>query len=179
MVKKRDIPNNSSQFWKREKNALADIICYCKKTSVMVLNRVRSLLGRKDVTNTCKCMRHNPTICGIPPVQWQNAGRSWRLQMYFCRLLCVRLKIDQLYCVNYWVIIHCLSVSCTKINHMRYTLLIWSSLQLTSKQWIITEKFTARADLFLKLSQEWYRNLLIKVQNAYFSEDVLVVRSLL
>ena len=29
-------------------------------------------------------------------------------------------------------------------------LVIWSSLQLTSKQWIITQQFTARADLFLK-----------------------------
>ena len=28
--------------------------------------------------------------------------------------------------------------------------MIWSSLQLTSKQWIITQQFTAGADLFLK-----------------------------
>ena len=37
-----------------------------------------------------------------------------------------------------------------RINHSRCALVIWSSLQLTSKQWIITQQFTAGADLFLK-----------------------------
>ena len=69
--------------------------------------------------------------------------------MCFCRLMCVRIEIDQLQCVNCWVIIHCLSVSCSKINHLRYALVFWS-LQLTSKQWIITQQFTAGADLLLK-----------------------------
>ena len=36
--------------------------------------------------------------------------------------------------------------------HPGYTLVIWSSLQLTSKLWIITQQFTARADLYLKQS---------------------------
>ena len=49
-----------------------------------------------------------------------------------------------------WVIIHCLLVSCKKINHSCCMLVTWSSLQLTSKQWIIIQQFTARADLFLK-----------------------------
>ena len=89
-------------------------------------------------------MRHNPTIGGISSVQWRKTGRSWRLQMYFGRLLCVKIKIDQLYCVNCWIIIYCLLVNCTKINHSCYALMIWS-LQLTSKQWNITEQFTARA----------------------------------
>ena len=31
-----------------------------------------------------------------------------------------------------------------------HTLVIWSCLQLTSKQWTIIQQFTARADLFLK-----------------------------
>ena len=70
--------------------------------------------------------------------------------MCFRRLLCVRIEIDQLQCVNCWVIIHCLSVSCTKINHSRCALVIWSSLPLTSKQWIITQQITAGADLLLK-----------------------------
>ena len=43
-----------------------------------------------------------------------------------------------------------LSVSCKQINHSRFTLVIWSCLQLTTKQWIITQQFTARADIFLK-----------------------------
>ena len=98
-------------------------------------------------------MQHNPTIGGIPSVQWWKVGRCWRLQMYFRRLLCVRIEIDQLYCVNCWVIINCLSVSCTKINHSCCALMIWSSLQLTYKQWIITQQFTARADLFLNYSK--------------------------
>ena len=37
---------------------------------------------------------------------------------------CVRIEIDQLWCVNCCVIIHCLSVSCTKINHSRCALVI-------------------------------------------------------
>ena len=40
-------------------------------------------------------------------------GRSWRLEMCFRCLLCVRIEIDQLYFANCWVIMHCLSVSCT------------------------------------------------------------------
>ena len=43
-------------------------------------------------------------------------------------------EIDQLVYVNCWVIIHCLSVSCTQINHSRCVVGIRSSLQLTSKQ---------------------------------------------
>ena len=80
----------------------------------------------KDVTNTCKRMWHSPNIGGISSVQWGKVGRSWS-----------------------WVPI-LMSVSCTKINYLRYALVIWSSLQRTSKQWIITQQFTARADLFLK-----------------------------
>ena len=95
-------------------------------------------------------MRPSLSIGGGSSVQWRKVDRGWRLQMCFHWLLCVRIEIDQLLCVNCWVIIHCLSVSCTKINHSRCTLMIWSSLQLTSKQWIIAQQFTARADLFLK-----------------------------
>ena len=95
-------------------------------------------------------MRRSLSIGGSSSVQWRKVGRSWRLRMYFRRLLCVRIEIDQLQCVNCWVIIHCLSVSCTKINHSPCALMILSSLQLTSKQWIITQQFTAGADLFLK-----------------------------
>ena len=118
----------------------------------MPLYGVTSFSHLKDVTNTCKRMWHSPTIAGISSVHWLKFGRSWRLQMCFHRLLCVRIEIAQLYCVNcwVWVIIHFLSVSCTKINHSHYVLVIWSSLQLTSKQWIITQKFTVRAYLFLK-----------------------------
>ena len=83
--------------------------------------RWRNIVLRwKDVTYTRKYMRHNPTIGWISSVQWRKVGRGWRLQMYFCRSLCVKIKIDQLYFVNYWIIIYCLSVNCTKINHLCY-----------------------------------------------------------
>ena len=125
-------------------------------TSFMALDGVTSFLRLKDVTITCKRMRRSLNIGGSSLVQWRKVGRSWRLRMCFRRLLCVRIEIDQLHCMNCWVIIHCLSVSCAKINHSRCALVIWSSLQLTSKQWIITQQFTAGADLFLKFIQyQW------------------------
>ena len=120
-----------------------------KMTSFMALDDETSFLRLKDVTITCKCMRRSLRTGGSSSVQWRKVGRSRRLWMYFRRLLCVRIEIDQLQCVNCWVIIHRLSVSCTTINHSRCTLVIWSSLQLTSKQWIITQQFTVGADLFL------------------------------
>ena len=136
------------------KHALADVNCYCEMTSIVALDGVMSLLRLKDVTYLCKHMRHSPTIGRISSVQWRKLRRSWRLQVCFCRLLCVRIEIYQLKFVNGWVIIHCLLVSCTKVNHLCCVLVIWSSLQLTSKQWIIIQQFTARADIFLKY-QNW------------------------
>ena len=53
--------------------------------SFMVLDSVTSFLHLKDVTNTRKRMRRSLRI-----------GGSLRLQMCFCRLLCVRIEIDQL-----------------------------------------------------------------------------------
>ena len=118
------------------------------------VRRCNVVLRWKDVTYTCKYMRNNPTFGVISSVQWWNVGRSWRLQMYFRRLLCLkRNRSALLRCVNCWVIIHCLSISCTNINHLCCALMIWSSLQLTSKQWIITQQLTARADLFLDYSK--------------------------
>ena len=111
------------------------------------VRRCNAVLLLKDVTNTCKRMWRSLSIGGSYSVQWWKVGRSWRFQMCFRRLFCVRIEIDQSQCVNCWVIIHCLS-----INYSRWALVISSSLQLTSKQWIITQQFTARADLFLA---EW------------------------
>ena len=137
-------------------------------TSFMALDGVTSFLRLKDVTITCKRMRRSLNIGGSSSVQWRKVGRSWRLRMCFRRLLCVRIKIDQLHCVNCWVKIHCLSVSCAKINHSRCALLIWSSLQLTSKQWIITQQFTAGADLFLNYAVYCLANVNINTLPAYF-----------
>ena len=126
-----------------------------KMTSFVALDSVTSFLRLKDVTTTCRRMRRSLSIGGSSSVQWRKIGRSWRLRMCFRRLFCVRIEIDQHHCVNCWVIIHCLSVSCRKINHSRCALVIWSFLQLTSKQWIITLQFTAGADIFLKYSQHF------------------------
>ena len=54
----------------RGKGTLADVNCYWKMTSVIALNGVTSFLHLKDITNTCKRMRHSPTIEGISSVQW-------------------------------------------------------------------------------------------------------------
>ena len=121
-----------------------------KMMSFMALDGVTSFLRLKNVTISCKRMRRSQRIGGSSSVQCRKVVRRWRLRMCFRRLLCVRIEINQLQCVNCWIIIHSLSVSCTKINHSRCALVIWSSLQLTSKQWIITQQFTAGADIFLK-----------------------------
>ena len=133
--------------------------------------RCNVVLRLKDVTIKCKRMRRSLSIGGSSSVQWRNVGRSWRLWMCFRCLLCVRIEIDQLQCVNCWVITHCLSVSCTKINHSRCALVIWSSLQVTSKQWIITQQFTAGADLFLKyyLSIHCHNQVFVTWRSVYKS----------
>ena len=118
----------------------------------LTLDGVTSFLRIINVRNTCKRLRYCQTFGGISWAQWRNAGKIRRIQLLFHRFFCVRIEIDQLYYVNCWVIIHCLSVSCKQINHSRFALVIWSPLQLTSKQWIITQQFTARADLFLNLN---------------------------
>ena len=119
--------------------------------SFMGLDGITSSLRFKDVTNIGKRLWHSLSIGQIASVQWRKDGRSWRLQMCFRHLLCVRIEIDKLQCVNCLVIIHCLSVSCMKVNHSPRVLVIWFSLPLTSKQWIITQQFTARAVYFLNI----------------------------
>ena len=137
--------------------------------SFMELDGETSFLSLKDVTITCKRMRRSLSIGGSSLLQWRKVGRSWGLRMWFRPLLSVRIEKDQLQCVNCWVIIHCLSVSCMKINHSRCALVIWSSLQLTSKQWIITQQFTAGADLFLKCKMSVQLCLLWNLPLYFFS----------
>ena len=54
---------------------LADVIYCCKMKSFMSLDGVTSFLRLKEVTNTCKRMRHRPTIGGKYSVQWGKVGR--------------------------------------------------------------------------------------------------------
>ena len=44
-------------------------------------------------------MRRGLSIGGSSSVQKQKVGRSWRLQICFRRLLCIKIEIDQLQCV--------------------------------------------------------------------------------
>ena len=49
------VPTDIKQYFTVLK-ALAEVICYCKMTSVMALYDVTSFSRSKDVTNTCKRM---------------------------------------------------------------------------------------------------------------------------
>ena len=55
---------------------LADVICYRKMTSFMMLDGVTSFLRLKDVKNKCKCMRRSLSFGGSSSVQWRKDGRS-------------------------------------------------------------------------------------------------------
>ena len=62
MLKIRVISNNNITVLNvRGKRALADVNCYCKKTSAMLLDGVTSFLRLKDVINNCERMRHSLT----------------------------------------------------------------------------------------------------------------------
>ena len=122
-------------------------------TSVFVsltLDGVTSLFQVNNVKNACKRQRYSQNCWRDVFIRWRNVGRIWRIRLLFRRFLCVRIEIDHLLCVIYWMINHSLSDSCKTINHSRYSLVIWSTLQLTSKHWFITQQITARADLLLK-----------------------------
>ena len=60
----------------RGKSVLADVICYCKMTSVMALDGATLFILLKDVTSTCKCMRHSRTIGGNSSLQWWKVEES-------------------------------------------------------------------------------------------------------
>ena len=66
----------------------------------MALEGVTLFVRLKDVTITCKRRRRSLNIGGSSSVQWRKVGRSLRLRICFRRLLCVRIEIDQLHCVN-------------------------------------------------------------------------------
>ena len=55
---------------------LADVICCWKMTSLIALDGVTSFLRLKEVTNTCKRMRHILSIGGSYTVQWQKVRKS-------------------------------------------------------------------------------------------------------
>ena len=57
---------------------------------------------------------------------WCNVLCSIKVQIWKenSSFLCVRIEIDQLWCMNCWVIIHRLSVSWKQINHSCFALVI-------------------------------------------------------
>ena len=72
-------------------------------------------------------MQNSPTIGRISSVQWRNIGRSWRLQMCFCRLLCVRNEKDSSSSELF-------ASSCTKINHLQWAVGSWFVFFTTNLQ---------------------------------------------
>ena len=68
-------------------------------TSFMALDGVTSFLRLKQDTSTCKRMRRGLSIGRSSSMQRRKVGRSWRLQICFRRLLCIKIEIDQLKCV--------------------------------------------------------------------------------
>ena len=115
----------------------------------LTLDGVMSFLRIINIRKTCKRLHYSQTFGGISSVQWQKVGRIWRIKLLFSRFLSVRIEIDQFWCVNCWVIIQCSSVSCKQINHSGFALMVWSPLQLTSKQWIITNNSLLELIYFL------------------------------
>ena len=119
-------------------------------TSVFVAMTLDDFYQVKNVRNACKHQGYSQNCWWHFFMRWCKDRRIWRIQLLFSCFLCVRIEIDQLLCLICWIINHSLSVSCKKINHSCSALVIWSSLQLNTSQWFITQQITTRADLFLK-----------------------------
>ena len=99
-----------------------------------------------NVRNTCKCLHCSQTFGRISSEQWRKVWRIWSIQqlLLFHHLLCVRIEIDQIQCSE------------LLSNNLLFVGQLWADKSLTlcthdltSKQWIITQQVTARADLFL------------------------------
>ena len=67
-------------------HALADVNCYCKMTSLMELDSVTLFNTLGNVTNTCKCMQHSPTIGRIFSVaeSWKKLKNSNVFSSFVC-----------------------------------------------------------------------------------------------
>ena len=75
MLKIGDISKIIHSSKSRGMYVLADVV-YWKMTSFMTLDGVTSFSRFKDLTNTCKRMRHSLSIGGGSSVQLQKIGRS-------------------------------------------------------------------------------------------------------
>ena len=91
MLKKCFISNDIVTVLKAcGKHTLCDVNCYCKMTSVVALDGVTSFFSWKDITNHVNVRDTVQLFAGISSVQWPKVGRSWILQLCFCRLLSPR-----------------------------------------------------------------------------------------
>ena len=108
------------------------------------VRRCNVVLRLKDVTNTCKRMRRGLSIGGSSSVQRREVGRSWRLQICFRRLLCIKIEIDQLQCViccvlsTYDMIISHALESRTRTEKTARSLILVTNVhwQARASQWI-------------------------------------------
>ena len=58
-----------------------------------------------NVRNACKHLSYSQNCWRDFFKQWRTVGRLWRIQLLFRRFLYVQIKIDQLLCVVFWVIV--------------------------------------------------------------------------
>ena len=58
------------------------------------------LCNTTNVISVCKYQHYSQIFGGISAMQWRKAERYQRFQQHLFRLLCVRIEIDQLKCVN-------------------------------------------------------------------------------
>ena len=68
--------------------------------SFMALDGVTLFLRSKDVTITCKGLRLSLSIGGVLQCNGGKLEEAEDFKCVFCRLLCVRIEIDQFQCVN-------------------------------------------------------------------------------
>ena len=81
------------------KRVIADVIVLLENDVIHGVRRCNVVFTLERRYNTCKRMRRGLSIGGSSSVQRRKFGRSWRLQICFRRLLCNKIRIDQLQCV--------------------------------------------------------------------------------
>ena len=64
---------------------ITDVICNWKMTSCMALDGVTSFFRLKDVTNTCKRMRHGLSIGGSSSVYGKTQGLNFSNYYYITK----------------------------------------------------------------------------------------------
>ena len=101
MLNKHDVSKIIHSFESTRKVRTIDVICYCKMTSVMALDGVASVLRLKVVTITClQTFATQSNFWGELFCAMAESRKRLKTSNVFRRLLCVRIELDQLLCVN-------------------------------------------------------------------------------